>query len=406
MKNLAIVTSTRAEYGLLQPVIKRLREYENYNKDIQTAQTGQLTPQGDDTLKISLIVTGTHLSQKHGMTIDEIRDAGVRIDEVVEVGLKCDTPVDIARNQADVLTKFTELFVREQYTAVMILGDRYEIQMVAVAATNAGIPIFHLCGGDTTEGAVDEAVRHSVTKMSYLHFVTNEGSRRRVIQLGEEPERVFDVGSTGVDNILHAPLMDRKEALASVGLGDCRYALGTYHPVTLEAQDVREDIEAFVEAIRAFPQITFIITKANVDRGGDLINSMLEREASVTPNLHVFASLGMKRYLSLMKSAEFVIGNSSSGIAEAPSFCVPTVNIGDRQRGRLQAESTINCQTGADDIKKAIETALSDEFRQLAAKVKSPYGDGNASQRIARIVLEKLNEPMDLKKKFYECKEI
>jgi GDP/UDP-N,N'-diacetylbacillosamine 2-epimerase (hydrolysing) len=388
MKNLAVVTSTRAEYGLLQPVIQRLRKYENQD--------------GGKSFKLTLIVTGTHLSEKHGMTINEIRDAGVRIDEIIEIGLECGTPVDIARNQADVLVKFTELFVREKYTAVMLLGDRYEMQMVAVSATNAGIPILHLCGGDTTEGAVDEAVRHSITKMSWLHFVTNEDSRRRVIQLGEEPSRVFNVGSTGVDNILHMDLMEKVEALASVGLGDCRYAVGTYHPVTLEQQDIEKDVMALVEAVKAFPEIQFIITKANVDRGGDLINSILEREDAETHNMHVFASLGVKRYLSLMKFSEFVIGNSSSGIAEAPSFQVPTVNIGDRQKGRREAESTINCGTGADDIKKAIEKALSPEFKEKASMVKSPYGDGNASERIAEIVMKKLDEPINLKKKFYD----
>jgi GDP/UDP-N,N'-diacetylbacillosamine 2-epimerase (hydrolysing) len=385
MKNLALVTSTRAEYGLLQPVIQRLRKYED-----------------GKAFKLTLIVTGTHLSEKHGMTINEIRDSGVRIDEIVEIGLECGTPVDIARNQADVLVKFTELFAREKYTAVMLLGDRYEIQMVAVSATNVELPIIHLCGGDTTEGAVDEAVRHSITKMSWLHLVTNEGSRKRVIQLGEEPERVFNVGSTGVDNILHMELMEKTEALASVGLDDCRYAVGTYHPVTLEQQDIEKDVMALVEAIAAFPELQFIITKANVDRGGDLINSILEREAAKTPNMHVFASLGVKRYLSLMKFSEFVIGNSSSGMGEAPSFHVPTVNIGDRQKGRLQAESTINCGTGADDIKKAVEKALSPEFKEKASKVKNPYGDGNASERIAEIVMKKLDEPINLKKKFYD----
>jgi GDP/UDP-N,N'-diacetylbacillosamine 2-epimerase (hydrolysing) len=388
MKNLAVVTSTRAEYGLLQPVIKRLREYENSDEG--------------EPFKLTLIVTGTHLCEKHGMTINEIRDAGVRIDETVTIGLECGTPADIARNQADVLVKFTELFTRGKYTAVMLLGDRYEMQMVAVSAANVGLPVFHLCGGDTTEGAVDESVRHSITKMSYLHFVTNEDSRRRVIQLGEEPERVFNVGSTGVDNILHMTLMERTDALASVGLGDCRFAIGTYHPVTLEWQDIEKDVMALVEAVKAFPKLQFIITKANVDRGGDLINSILEREAERTPNMRVFASLGVKRYLSLMKFSEFVIGNSSSGIAEAPSFHVPTVNIGDRQKGRLQAESTINCGTGADDIKKAIEKALSPEFKETASKVKSPYGDGNASEQIADIVMKKLEEPINLKKKFYD----
>ena len=217
MKKIAVVTATRAEYGLLSPVIKELRKYE------------------DDRLTIHLIVTGTHLSSNYGMTIDEITD---RIDYKVSISVKSKTEQDISSNQAEALVKFTKLFGVEKYNAVLLLGDRYETLAVAIAAGNTRTPIYHLCGGDTTEGAVDEWIRHSITKMSYLHFVTNEDSRRRVIQLGEDPERVFNYGSTSIDNILTVADMRKEEVLESVGLDDCKYALCTYHPVTMKKGSV------------------------------------------------------------------------------------------------------------------------------------------------------------------------
>ena len=210
MKRIAVVTATRAEYGLLSPVIKELRERET------------------DDLRVELIVTGTHLSAKYGKTIEEIND---RIDYEIEISVVSDSELDISKNQAEALVKFTELFIKEKYDAVLLLGDRYETLAVAIAAGNTRTPIFHLCGGDTTEGALDEWIRHSITKISYLHFVTNEESRRRVIQLGEDPERVFNYGSTSIDNILTVADMRKTEALERFGLSDCRYALCTYHPV-------------------------------------------------------------------------------------------------------------------------------------------------------------------------------
>lgn len=383
MKNIGIVTSTRAEYGLLMPFIREMRKHESKS------------------FKISLIVTGTHLSKKYGMTVSEIEASGIRIDDLVPIRLKSNSANEIARNQADIVVKFTDLFAQRKYDAICILGDRYEIQMIALAATNVGIPIFHLCGGDTTEGAVDESARHSITKMSYWHFTTNEESRRRVIQLGEEPQRVFNVGSTSIDNILNMDLFCKEEVLRSVGLQECRYAIGTYHPVTLENQDIEIDILNFVNAMKLFPGVQFIITKANADKGGELINSILDREAGEIPNIHVFSSLGTKRYLSIMKYAEFVIGNSSSGIVEAPALHVPTVNIGDRQKGRLQSESTINCGTGLEEIASAIRKAMSPEMKRIADKVVSPYGDGRAAERMTKIVLEAMERRVDLKKHFY-----
>ena len=454
MKKIAVVTATRAEYGLLAPVVRELRKYEdadsNSNFDFINSTT----------LKVDLIVTGTHLSEAYGMTIDEIQE---RIDKKIVISVKSENSLDISKNQAETLVKFTELFQTEQYNAVLLLGDRYETLAIAIAAGNTRTPIFHLCGGDTTEGAMDEWIRHSITKMAYLHFVTNEESRKRVIQLGEAPKRVFNYGSTSIDNILANDDMDWREALDSLGLGkirhkkerthskvecktedgyskngheyementyfcECghaknsiekncdelaedqedmcehRYALCTYHPVTMENGTVDEQIEQFLEAIKAFPEIEFIVTKSNADQGGARINELLDMAETKIQNLHVFTSLGTKRYLALMRHAEFVLGNSSSGIVETPAFHIPTVNIGDRQKGRLQSESTVNCGTDAADIIAAIKVALSEEHRALCKTVVSPYGDGHAAVRIAKKTVETvMNGEIDLKKKFYD----
>lgn len=383
MKRIAIVTSTRAEYGLLSPVIKELRKKESNN------------------FVADLIVSGTHLSEEYGMTINEIDD---RIDFKINIPLKTSSDIDISMNQADFLIQFTRLFSEKKYNAVVILGDRYEMLAVAIAAGNTKTPIFHLCGGDTTEGALDEWIRHSITKMSYLHFVTNEESRKRVIQLGENPDRVFDYGSTSIDNILRVADMNKEEALESVGIDkNAKYAICTYHPVTMMRADVDGLINSFIEAIKEFSMLQFIITKSNSDQGGARINELLDKANEEIENVHVYPSLGIRRYLSLMKFAEFVLGNSSSGIVEAPAFGVPTVNIGNRQRGRLQSESIINCAESKEDIVLAIKKALSEEHRVICQKVVSPYGDGKAAKKIADKIFEVVvNEDIDLMKKFYD----
>lgn len=384
MKNIAVITATRAEYGLLSPVIRELRKKEN------------------DELKVDLIVTGTHLSERYGMTVSEI---DMRIDYRIPIPVKSDTEADISTNQAETLVKFTELFIKGHYNAVIILGDRYETLAISIAAGNTRTPIFHLCGGDTTEGALDEWIRHSITKMSYLHFVTNEKSRRRVIQLGEAPARVFNYGSTSIDNILTVADMSKAEALQGIGLDDCRYALCTYHPVTMEGDSVDEQIGEFLSAIKCFQDLQFIVTKSNADQGGAKINELLDVAETKINNLHVFTSLGIHRYLSLMKYAEFVMGNSSSGIIETPAFHVPTVNIGDRQRGRLQSESIINCGSKKEEICEAVRIAVSDEHKGICQTVKSPYGDGHAAERIAEKAIEiAQSDKIDLKKKFYDLR--
>lgn len=389
MKKIAVVTATRAEYGLLSPLIRQLRTYE------------------DDFFHAELIVTGTHLSEEYGSTIHEIESDRIRIDEIVKASVASETGLDISKNQADVLVKFTRLFLQKKYEAVILLGDRYEMLAVAIAAGNTHTPVFHLCGGDTTEGAIDEWIRHSITKISYLHFVTNKESCRRVVRLGESPDRVFNYGSTSIDNIMNCADMSKAEALESVEMGECKYALCTYHPVTMDDGDVDWRISNFLQAIEAFPDIEFIVTKANADQGGSHINDLLDKASGEMKNIHVFYSLGLNRYLSLMKYAEFVLGNSSSGIIEAPAFKVPTINIGDRQRGRLQAESIINCGEDSKDIVSAIKKAVSTEFRAISRRAVNPYGDGHAAEQIAAKIIEVIQtEKIDLKKKFYEEEQI
>ena len=384
MKKIAVVTATRAEYGLLFPVIKALREYESAD------------------IRIELIVTGTHLVPIYGKTVADIEKDGIRIDKKITIPVDSDSSLDIAKNQARILDVFAELFDKECYNAVCLLGDRYETLMIAIAAVDLHIPIVHMYGGDVTEGAMDESIRHSITKMSYLHFPTNEISRQRIIQLGESPDMVFNYGAPGIDNILSVEKMTKMEALRSVGLRECKYALCTYHPVTLEDNNIMEMIMDFLDALSYFDEYEFIITKSNADQGGALINRILDEEAPKRKNIHVFASLGVKRYLSLMRYAEAVIGNASSGIMEAPSFHIPTVNIGDRQKGRLQAESTINCDSNKESIIKAITIALSDETKMKCKEVISPYGTGNSAKKIAAKIIEVLNRPIELKKHFYD----
>lgn len=419
MIRLGVITATRAEYGLLRPLVVELRKYES------------------DDLKVDLIVTGTHLSADYGMTVDEIESDGVRIDYRIAIPVSSDTPVDISTDQAVTLTEFTKHFAAIKYDAIFILGDRYEMLMVATAAMNTHTPIIHLCGGDTTEGAIDEAIRHSITKMSHLHFPTNEDSRRRIIQLGEAPDRVFNVGDTAIDNIRNMPLMEKETVLHDLGadkwdcvalkancpsgdtgdnacavaasdtssdakLNDISYALCTYHPVTLESGDIEGMMDDFLAAIMARPDIEFIVTKSNSDMGGDKINKILDEAEDRITNLHVYTSLGALRYLSVMKSALFVMGNSSSGLYEAPSMYIPTINIGDRQKGRLRCDSVIDCLPDKESILEAIDKACSEGFKEVCRNVVSPYGDGHAAEKIAKISIDAVKNGISLKKKFFD----
>ena len=419
MKKVAVITSTRAEYGLLRPLIKRLLD------------DGKVCPK--------VVVTGAHLLKEFGETYREIeKDSaklGFEIDEVIDIfkGVKGDRPADISRIMGQTVTLFGEYFDRKKPEAIVVLGDRYEMLSVCSAAMNARIPIIHIHGGETTEGAVDEAVRHSITKMSCLHFTSTDTYRKRVIQLGENPSSVFNVGALGVENTLEVSLLSRdelqeslnsdelnvigmsKDKSASSGNDKCsisqketvllgnRYAVGTYHPVTLEDDSAKQQTNELLTALEEYPDITYLFTKAGADAGGRTVNEILEKYAGEHNNFYLVDSLGMRRYLSAVKGALFVIGNSSSGIIEVPSFRVPTINIGDRQKGRVSAESVINCDTDSKSIVAAIDKALDSGFRESIKNVDNPYEKKGTSRLMAETIeLFVLENKLDLKKSFYD----
>ena len=387
MKKIAVITATRAEFGLLRPVINALRMYES------------------DKFIAELIVTGTHLSPKFGMTINEIKNCFIRIDHEIQIPVESCSSIDISRNQAQALVKFTECFALEHYSALIILGDRYEMLAAAIAANNTHTPIFHISGGDITEGAIDEYIRHSITKMSFAHFATNEASKNRILQMGENPELVFNYGSTSIDNILNTEIFSKQVAMQNINITNESFAICTYHPTTLEHRNLMNDMNEIFCAIKYFSHIDFIFTKSNADMGGEMINSILDDATQKISNLKVFDSLGTENYLALVKYSTFVLGNSSSGIIEAPALHVPTINLGSRQRGRLQALSIINCECNNREIIAAINLALTPSFRTICTQVKSPYGRGNSAEKIAAKSIELINGNIDLRKQFYDYQE-
>ena len=378
MKTISVFTSTRAEYGLLYNLIKRINEA--------------------DDLKLDLIVSGTHLSHKYGHTIDEIYKDGFKISEIIEI-INQNEDVDEAISKA--LLGSSRHFKTVKPDMLIVLGDRYEILGPVIAAANARIPIAHIHGGETTEGAVDEAIRHAVTKFSYLHFTGCEEYRRRVVQLGESEDRVFNVGTLGTENILLQPLLSLKELEGELGFKLDNYGLVTFHPVTLEGENVEKQMHELMDAMLFIDNMRFIVTKSNADAGGDKINDMWDEfEKKHSDKVKVVYSLGLKKYLSAMKYCKAVIGNSSSGILEAPVMKVPTVNIGDRQKGRIQADSIINCNAYKDEIVKAINRAVSDEFRENIKNIPCIYGDGSTSELIIEKIRESFKKGINLKKKF------
>lgn len=384
MKKIVILTATRAEYGLLAPIIKKLRK--------------------DPEIDVKLVVTGAHLSPEFGMTVNEIKANGTAIDKEIDILLSSDSQAAVSKSMGIAMISFADYFAECKPDALMVLGDRYETLAVCIAALNAQIPIIHLHGGEATEGAIDEAVRNAITKLSYLHFTSTEVYRNRVIQMGEAPDRVYTSGAMGVENALRTPLMSKEELETSLGcsLGE-RFAILTFHPVTLENHTAEAQVNELIEVMKKYYNITFLCTKANADMGGHVINKLLNMYVESHDNAYLYDSLGMRRYLSAVSHAEFVIGNSSSGIIEVPSFKIPTINIGDRQKGRIQAASIINCEPIATSINKAIELALSGAFRKSLKTVVNPYGHGNTSDIIASITKDYLlNNKLNVKKKFYD----
>lgn len=383
-KSICIVTGTRAEYGLLRPIIKQVK--------------------ATDSFDLKIVATGMHLSEDFGLTYKEIEADGISIDAKIDVLQNEDSNKAMSMAIGVGVMGFAEYFDKTQPDMVVVLGDRFEIFAAATAAAVACIPIAHLYGGETTEGAVDEFFRHSITKMSYLHFTSTEQYRQRVINMGETPDRVFNVGAAGVENILSMPLMTKDELARSIDFDlNNPYALVTFHPVTLEKNTATKQMEELLSALDEINGLNYIFTKANADANGRAINKKIDEYCDKKENAIAFTSLGVLRYLSAMKYCEMVIGNSSSGIIETPSFKKPTVNIGDRQKGRIFAKSVICCEPEKNSIIKSIDKARSQQFLHEIANQVSPYGDGKTSEKIVAVIKDFLdNDKVNLKKSFYD----
>jgi len=378
MRKICVVTGSRAEYGLLYWLMKEV--------------------QADPDMQLQIVATGMHLSPEFGLTYKVIEADGFAIDAKVEMLLSSDTPVGIAKSMGLGTIGLAEALDRLQPDIVVLLGDRYEIFSAAQAAMVARIPIAHIAGGDVTEGAFDEAIRHSITKMAHLHFVTNETSARRVRQLGENAEHIFNVGSPGLDYIKRMELLGRNELEETL---DFKFReknlLVTFHPVTLETQSAEVQFQELLTALDSLGEhVGIIFTKPNSDTDGRAIVRLMDSYVATHLNAKAYTSLGQARYLCAMSQVDAVVGNSSSGLYEAPSFGKPTVNIGDRQKGRLQASSVINCRQDAGAIAEAILQALASDCSGAV----NPYGDGNSSVRILDR-LKKIDKPSELLKKHF-----
>lgn len=385
MKKICVVTGTRAEYGLLKPLIRRIKD--------------------DAELELQLVATGMHLSPEFGLTYKEIVKDGFQITEKVEMLLSSDTSVGISKSMGLALISFSEVFERIKPDILIVLGDRYEIFSAASAAMNAKIPIAHLHGGESTEGAVDEAMRHSITKMSYLHFTSNEIYRNRVIQLGEEPSRVFNVGAIADESIKTLDFIDKDKLEKELGIKfDKKIALLTFHPTTLEDDSSEEQFRNILEALDEFEDLKIIFTKANADTNGRIINKMIDEYViKNTKKCVAFTSLGQLRYLSTMKCCDVVIGNSSSGIIEAPILKKPTINIGDRQIGRVQEKTIVNCKPIKEEITEALRKVISKDFMNSFNDDKKIKREEYASQKIIAVIKEYIAyNKINIKKKFYD----
>ena len=380
MKKICVVTGTRAEYGLLRWVMEGIRQ--------------------SPLLELQLIVTGMHLSPEFGLTVKAVEDDGFRVDRRVEMLLSSDTAVGVTKSMGLGIIGFADALAELQPDLLLVLGDRYEIFAAAAAGMIARIPIAHLHGGETTEGAFDEAIRHSITKMSHLHFVAAEEYQRRVIQLGEKPEHVFLVGGLGVDNILRLKLLERQELEKTLNFKfQKRNLLITFHPATLERNSSSEQMEELLVALSELSDTGMIFTMPNADNEGRVLFRQIEDFCSRQSHAKFYTSLGQLRYLSCIQHVDGVVGNSSSGLAEVPSFKKGTINIGDRQRGRLSASSVIHCEPERASIRAALKRLFADDFQGLLSAVQNPYGKGGASDGVV-LILEQTRLDGLLKKRF------
>ena len=381
MRKICVITGTRAEFGLLRPLIELIAN--------------------DNELQLQLIATGMHLSPEFGYTLNEITEAGFMVDKKVECLLSSDSSIGVSKTIALAVSGFADALAELTPDLVVVLGDRTEILGAVIATAMVNIPIAHLHGGETTEGAYDEAIRHSITKFSHLHFTSTEAYRKRVIQLGEHPDTVFNVGAIGLDAIKKLPLLDKASFEQTIGFKlKERNILITYHPVTLEKEAPIKTFENILTALDELTDTALIFTHANSDKNGRIINKMITEYVSNHKDKAVeFKSLGQLRYLSALQYVDFVIGNSSSGILEVPAFYIPTINIGDRQKGRICNESVINSNNSLEDIKKSITFALDKTFREKIQQQELLYGNGTAAEKILQIIKE--HNHISIKKSFY-----
>lgn len=385
MKKICVVTGTRAEYGLLSRLMRMIKD---------SSET-----------QLQVIATNMHLSPKYGNTYQEIEKDGFTIDRKIPIIDDKDknNAVTTVKSMAKALAGFADAYNELKPDMLVVLGDRYEILAAATAALIERIPIAHIHGGEVTEGAFDDAIRHSITKMSHLHFASTEAYRKRIIQLGEQPDHVFYTGAIGVENVKRLPLMSKDEIEKEIDFKiDENTILVTYHPVTLGNRTAKDDIDDFISALEERKDLRVIFTMPNSDTGSQFIVEAVNR--FVNRNIDrakTFKSLGVVRYLSVMKQVAAVVGNSSSGIIEVPSFGIPTLNIGDRQKGRIQAESIYNCLPNKESVLNGLDKVLSKDFRELASKVHNPYEKANTTEEIFKVIstypLEQLNQ-----KHFYD----
>lgn len=382
-RRICVVTGSRAEYGLLYWLLKEIQD--------------------DTDLELQFIATGMHLSPEFGLTWKQIEQDGFIIDRKVEMLLSSDTPVGVSKSIGLGIIGFADALECLQPDVLVVLGDRFEIFSAVQAAMVHRIPIAHIHGGEITEGAVDDALRHAITKMSHLHFTATESYRQRVIQLGESPQRVFNVGAPGLDNVPRLKLLDQSqlEDALDFKLGQ-RNVLITFHPVTLEKATAAAQFGNLLEALDCFDDVHIIFTQPNADADGRVIIEMIEQYRQRFPERIVsFVSLGSLRYLSALKYMDAVVGNSSSGLIEAPAFKIGTINIGDRQKGRLCADSVIHCEPEVDAILKAFKELFSEEFQKSLEMVENPYGQSGASLKIKAILKAHALDGL-LKKGFYD----
>jgi GDP/UDP-N,N'-diacetylbacillosamine 2-epimerase (hydrolysing) len=382
MKNrVCVITGTRAEYGLLRPLIDKLNN--------------------DDELELQLVVTGMHLSPEFGLTYKEIEKDEYKIDEKIEVLLSSDTSVGISKSIGLAIVGFADAFERLKPDMVVLLGDRYEIFAAASAAMVARIPIAHLYGGETGAGTIDNMLRHAITKFSLLHFTSSESYRKRVIQLGENPNNVYNVGSLGVENIKNQRLLSKEDLERDLNFHiDDHTILVTYHPLSLEPHLAQRQFHEILTALSRIENLKVIFTKCNSDTGGRIINEMIDNYVDDNHNTTIaFSSLGTLRYLSTAKYVKAVVGNSSSGIIEVPSLNTYTLNIGKRQDGRIQSDSIYNCEPIVEDVLEKLTLIIN---LPILLEAKNPYEKSNSSSNIISIIKERMLSNKFEEKQFYD----